>query len=160
MQPIFLKDKPGLVAILLLCFALPFLFMLSSNLIWQIGRHLPGSVDDTCLALPSGLPLVLLLGLAWTGGFILFRRQLFPMAVAVALANALAIFAFLLLFALTNDVVLYFGLSVLYLHPEEGLTNLFLIRLCLGIASAFGASLLAARYIKYRIPQSTEAATQ
>jgi hypothetical protein len=83
-----------------------------------------------------------LLCLAWLVGFVLCRYQSCPLFTAQQLANLLAVLAFLLAFLLTQDGVLHRGLAALVLHPEQGLTNLFPIRLALAITLAFGISVL------------------
>jgi hypothetical protein len=142
MRSKLVQDRLGRIATLLLSFVLPFLYLLASDLIWQVGKQLPGSVEDTALFLPSALPLIGLLCLAWLVGFVLCRYQSCPLFTAQQLANLLAVLAFLLAFLLTQDGVLHRGLAALVLHPEQGLTNLFPIRLALAITLAFGISVL------------------
>lgn len=138
----FVQDGLGRIATLMLSFVLPFLYVLASDLIWQVGKQLPGSVEDTALSLPSALPLIGLVCLAWLVGFVLFRYRSSSLFSAQLLANLSAVLAFLLAFLLTQHGLLHSGLAALALHPEQGLTNLFPIRLALAITLAFGISVL------------------
>ncbi|SDX91342.1 hypothetical protein SAMN05421681_10910 [Lysobacter enzymogenes] len=131
-------------AALLLSFALPFLWALSTGLVWDLGKRLPGSVSDTSIAFPSGAPLIAIVIAAWLVGFLALQRRLRGERRAVWLAGAVAVAAFCACFTWQ------FGSAEWNPWPEPGSVNLFPLRFAAALAmaalgSAFGAAYLTPR---------------
>lgn len=137
----------------MLSFALPFLWVLSTGVVWDLGKRLPGNVSDTAIAFPSGIALVAIVLAAWLAAFVALRRRAGSERRALWLANALAVAAFCACFTWQ------FGSAEWHPWPQERSTNLFPFRFaaaallaCLG--SAGMAAILAPRAAT--APQSRE----
>lgn len=135
-------------AALLLSFALPFLWALSTSLVWQLGKRVPGSVSDTAIAFPSGLALIAIVLAAWLIGFAALRRRVRSQRRAAWLANTVAVAAFCVCFTWQ------FGSADWNPRPDAGLTNLFPLRFALALAAAYLASACAAAYLAPRPPRA------
>jgi len=129
---------------LLLSFALPFLWALSTGLVWEWGKRIPGSVSDTAIAFPSGIPLVAIVLAAWLIGFLALRRRLCSQRRAVWMADTVAVIAFCVCFTWQ------FGGADWNPRPEAGLTNLFPLRFALATLAAYLGSAAMAAYLTPR----------
>lgn len=138
--------------ILLASFVAPFLYVMATGHVWQVGRRIPGNVMDMAIALPSGLPVMCMTCAAWIAGFALLRRLSCSMLVSLVAANVLAAAVCLLAFLLSyrEDTVLYENLRLLALYPQEGELNLFPLRFALAAALAFACSLTACKFAAKR----------
>lgn len=143
--------------ILMIAFAAPFLYVCSTDYVWHVFSGLSGNVVDTAIALPSGQPVFLLVGLAWLAGFWLFRYRSVAIFRAQMGANMLAVVAFLLIFWVTDTMLAGEILNPFFkpgspfdLFPEEGLLNLFPIRLALATLLAFACNIGVGKYMEAR----------
>lgn len=134
-------------AILMIAFVLPFLYVCSTDYVWQVFSGLSGNVVDSAIALPSGMPIIFIVCIAWISGFVLLRYRSVGVFRAQMFANIVAMAAFLLTYLLTETVLYEEVLNPFYnpmcpfaLFPEEGLLNLFPIRLALATLLAFVCS--------------------
>ncbi|QQQ01857.1 hypothetical protein [Lysobacter enzymogenes] len=141
-------------AALLLSFALPFLWALSTTLVWQLGKRVPGSVTDTAIAFPSGLALIAIVLAAWLIGFVALRRRVRSQRRAAWMANTVAVAAFCACFTWQ------FGSADWNPRPEAGLTNLFPLRFAFALAVAYVVSACAAAYLAPRPPRSPQQVTK
>ncbi|WP_175486082.1 hypothetical protein [Lysobacter sp. yr284] len=131
-------------AALLLSFALPFLWALSTRLVWELGKRVPGSVSDTSIALPSGLSLVTIVLVAWLIRFAALRSRVRSQRRAAWMADTLAVAAFCACFTWQ------FGRADWNPWPEPGSTNIFPLRFAVAVALGYAGSLCVATYLAPR----------
>lgn len=143
--------------ILMAAFVLPFLYVCSTDYVWQLFSGLSNNVVDSAIALPSGLPIFGLVSIAWMSGFLLIRYWSCSAFRVQVGANFIAIVAFLLIYFLTDRVLAEEVLNPFYkptspfaLFPEEGLLNLFPIRLALAAVLAFACSMGVGKFLEAR----------
>ncbi|QWP78087.1 hypothetical protein J5226_06735 [Lysobacter sp. K5869] len=128
-------------ATLLLSFALPFLWALSTGLVWELGKRVPGSASDTSIGFPSGVPLIAIVVAAWAIGFVASRRRVRSPWRAVVIADTVAVAAFCVCFTWQ------FGAAEWHPRPEPGLTNLFPLRFALAVVAGYLGSAAMAAYL-------------
>ena len=132
------------IAILMLSFITPFVWALSTGLVWSLGKQIPGSVSDAAIAFPSGIPIVVFVVLTWVVCFIFFDRSVRSILASTLISNCFAVLVFIVLYTFQ------FGLSQ-WLPFLDDVTNLLPMRFLLATVLSFAPSLLVARYFTKQI---------
>lgn len=127
-------------AALFISFVAPFVWMLSTSLIWAVGRKIPGSVSDTSISFPSGIPIVVIIFTSWWICFFAVQRFIKPRLRVTLASNLAAVLAFCVCFTFQ------FGAAEWNPVPDPGLINIFPIRFALAVLAAFACSVIAALY--------------
>ncbi|WP_235582324.1 hypothetical protein [Rhizobacter sp. Root1221] len=139
--------------VLLISFTVPFTWVLSTGLVWAAGRKIPGSVEDTSISFPTGIPLVAIILTSWLACFFVCHRIINSKLLATLASNAAAILAF------CACLTFQLGAAVWNPIPDAGLMNIFPIRFALAVLIALACSALAAIYLAPRTNQSTRTHT-
>jgi hypothetical protein len=136
-------------AALFISFTVPFIWVLSTSLVWAAGRKIPGSVEDTSISFPSGIPLVAIILISWLACFLVCQRTIKSKLLVTLASNLVAVLVF--------SVCLTFqlGAAVWNPIPDAGLINIFPIRFALAVLMAFVCSVFAAMYVAPRPDKSS-----
>lgn len=124
--------------VLLVSFAVPFTWALSTGLVWAAGRNIPGSVSDTSISFPTGIPLVAIIFTSWLVTFFIAHHLMKSKLLVMLVSNVAAV----LFFGIC--ATFQFGADIWSPLPDPGLTNLFPIRFALAVLMAFACSAFAA----------------
>ncbi|MEP6770973.1 MAG: hypothetical protein ABI893_04200 [Polaromonas sp.] len=135
-------------AALFISFAAPFTWMLSTGLVWAVARKIPGSVSDTSISFPTGIPLVTIIFISWWVGFFVSQRTIKSKLRVTLVSNLAAVLAFCACFTFQ------FGAAEWNPVPDPGLINIFPIRFALAVLIAFACSMFAALYLAPRTDNS------
>lgn len=132
--------------VLFISFTVPFTWMLSTNLVWAAGRKIPGSVEDTSISFPSGIPLVAIVLTSWLACFFICQRIIQSKRLVTLASNVVAVLVF------CACLTFQLGAAVWNPVPDAGLTNIFPMRFALAVLLAFACSVFVAMYVAPRPP--------
>ena len=138
------NSRIGLPAAMLLCFAAPFVWALSTVLVWELGKRVQGSASDTSISFPSGIALVSIVLAAWLVGWWLSRRVAGSTLARTLWADTVAVAAFCVCFTWQ------FGGGEWHPAPVPGLTNIFPYRFAFAVALAYAVSAAGAVLLSRR----------
>ena len=124
---------------LLFSFFVPFIWVLSTGLIWTISARLLSNVSDTSISFPSGLPLLLVIVICWLSSFLIFQRTMWSARRVTLISNTIAIVAFSICFSAQ------FGMEEWNPAPD-GWINIFPFRFALAVLIAYICSICATKY--------------
>lgn len=137
--------------VLLLSFAVPFLWALSTGVIYDLGSDVTAATSDTAIMFnPLGIVFAALVMAVWLIGFAVAWRRLGPKPRIVALANTLAVAAVCVCFTWQ------LGAGVWNPRPMPELTNLFPFRIAIAVLLAYACSIWAARHVLPRPDHSNK----
>jgi hypothetical protein len=134
---------------LFISFTVPFTWVLSTSLVWAAGRKIPGSMEDTSISFPTGIPLVAIILTSWLACFFVCQRIIESKLLVTLASNLVAVLVFCVC------LTFQFGAAVWNPIPDAGLINIFPIRFALAVLMAFACSALAAMYVAPRSDKSS-----
>lgn len=129
-----------LIATLLISFMVPFTWVLSTSLIWELGKNISGNVSDFAISLPSGIPLLFIMSVSWVLCFLMAEQKIKSMVRLALISNTLAVIVFCISF------IVSFGMADWsFIVADE--IHIFPIRLLVGIFISFSCTALTAIYL-------------